>query len=99
MSESLILFINPDYALTLAGALHIFILCLIRHSTAFDFDGLGGNTDFDVIRLNIFRGDGARADHRLFTDLRACEHGCVIGNARSVADARSEEHTSELQSQ
>src|SRR5215204_1217011 len=57
--------------------------------STFDFDSLGGNTDDDVIRLDVPRDHGPRAHHRAIADLRTRKHGRVIRDANVVSDPRS----------
>jgi hypothetical protein len=52
----------------------------------FDLGCLGGDTDDDVIRLDVARDHRAGADQRVVTDLDAGENGGVVCEADVVSN-------------
>ena len=61
----------------------------LRAAWVFDLHCFCGNSDHDVMRLDVARDHGAGADQRVVSDLHAGENGRVIGDANAVSDARS----------
>ncbi len=75
--------------LTLTDSFYVIVVnWFIDSRSLFYFHGLGRDADFNVIRLNVLRRDRAGSDHRVFSDLCACQHGRVVSDACPISNAR-----------
>ena len=57
-----------------------------RLSFALDLDGLGRNSECDVIRLHVSGNNGAGPDHGMFPNPNSRENSGVVGDSSGVAD-------------
>ena len=57
-----------------------------RHLRLFDLNGLRGNPDDDVVRLDVARDYRARSDHGVVSDLCAGQNSRVIRDTDAVSN-------------